>query len=387
MQVYKAFFKVIYKNLPQIMIYIVIFITLSVGLSNVNSNPVDMDFTETKINIAYVDNDGSTLSKGFKNYLSKITNIVEIPDNAQKLQDALFFRDVEYIVRVPKGFTDGLMNSKTIQLEKTAVPASVSEIFIDNLINKYMNTANTYIRNIDGISEQQLVSYIEDDLAQKAVVELKNKAGEVSKSDKVRYYYSYMAYSLFAVLILGVSAVMIVFNNKDIKNRNLCSPMKLTSMNFQLILGNLSYAVLAWFAMVITSYFMFGTYMFTAKGLLFSLNSLVFNFAALSISFLIGNIVKGPAAVSAASNVISLGTCFISGVFVPQELLGKTVLRIASFTPNYWYVRSNNIIANMPAVTSESFAPVLYNMLIVLGFAIASLAVTLAVVKQKRISN
>jgi ABC-2 type transport system permease protein len=312
---------------------------------------------------------------------------VDLPDDAQKLQDALFFREIEYIVRVPKGFAQGFLKGEAVQLEKTAVPASVSEIFLDNLINKYVNTAKAYISNLEGLSEKQLAGYIENDLAQKAEVELRNTAKEVSRSKKVSYYYSYMAYSLFAVLILGVSAVMIVFNNKNLKNRNQCSPMKQRNMNFQLILGNLSYAVLAWFVMILTSYFMYGGYMFTAKGLLFSLNSLVFTFAALSISFLIGNIVKGPAAVSAASNVVSLGSCFISGVFVPQELLGKTVLRIASFTPNYWYVKSNNIIANMAGLDGKSFAPVFYNMLIVLGFAIASLAVTLAVMKQMRVSR
>ncbi|MDF2523718.1 MAG: hypothetical protein K0R31_1359, partial [Clostridiales bacterium] len=308
-------------------------------------------------------------------------------DDTQKLQDALFFREVEYIVKVPKGFTEGLLNGKVIQLEKTAVPGSTSGIYIDSVINKYLNTAKTYKSNMENLSDDELLSYIENDLAQKTEVKLNNSVGEVSKSEKSAFYFNYLAYSLFATLILGVCSVMIVFNNTDLKKRNLCTPIKLKSMNFQLILANLSYAVLAWFAMIITSLFMYGNYMFTGRGLLFLLNSLVFTFAALSISFLIGNVIKSKNAMSAAANVVALGTCFISGVFVPQALLGKSVLILASFTPNYWYVKSNNIIASLVNFNMENLAPIFLNMLIVIGFAVAVLAVTLVVIKQKRMSN
>jgi ABC-2 type transport system permease protein len=139
--------------------------------------------------------------------------------------------------------------------------------------------------------------------------------------------------------------------------------------------------------MIITSFLMYGSYMFTLRGLLFLLNSLVFTMAALSVSFLLGNVIKSKNAMSAASNVVSLGTCFISGVFVPQALLGKQVLKIASFTPNYWYVKTNNTIANLASFNMENLRPVFSNMLIVIGFAAAVLSVTLVVIKQKRMSS
>lgn len=387
MQVYNAFFKVIQKNLPQIMIYVVVFIGLAVGLGNTNAKAVNTDFTETKVNIVFINHDtDSKLAEGLRNYLNKNANIVDIPDDKQKLQDALFFREAEYIVKVPKGFTGGLLSGQPVQLEKTAVPASTSEIYIDNIINKYLNTAKVYIDNGSNLPDEQLLRYIENDLSQKTEVKLTNSIKEVSKNEKVSFYFNYLAYSLFAVLILGVSSVMMVFNNKDLRKRNLCSPIKLGNMNFQMILGNLSYAVLAWFVMIFTSFIMYGSYMFTARGLLLLLNSFVFTVAALSISFMIGNIIKGPGAMSAAANVVSLGTCFISGVFVPQALLGKTVLKIASFTPNYWYVKSNNSIAKLINFNSENLAPIFINMIIVIGFAATALALTLVVIKQKRMS-
>ncbi|MFL0267387.1 ABC transporter permease [Candidatus Clostridium radicumherbarum] len=388
MQVYKAFFKIILKNINQIMIYVVVFVSLAIGLANTNSNPVNSSFTETKVNIAFINYDtNSKIVEGLRDYLSKNTNIVDIPDDTQKLQDALFFRQVEYIVKVPKGFTEGLSRGEAMKLEKTTVPSSSSAIFVDSIINKYLNTAKIYMGSMGNLSQEQLISYINKDMAQKTQVKMLTSEDENSKNEKRAYYFNYMAYSLFSILILGVCSVMLVFNNTDLKKRNLCSPIKLKNMNFQLILGNFSYAVLAWFIMIFTGIVMYGSYMFTARGLLLLLNSFIFTLAALSISFLIGNVIKSKSAMSAAANVFSLGTCFISGVFVPQALLGKTVLRAASFTPNYWYVKTNNSIANMVNMNMENLAPIFLNMLVVVGFAAAVLAVTLVVIKQKRMSN
>lgn len=388
MQVYKAFFKIIYKNLIQIMIYVVVFLLLTVIFTKTYTNPGNTNFTETKVNIAFINHDtNSKLVEGLKDYLSKNANIVNIQDNTEKLQDALFFREVEYIVKVPRGFTEGFANGKDLQIEKTTLPSSTSGIYMDSIINKYLNTAKTYINNIKDLSDEQLISYVDKDMSQKIEVKVSSSVSQISQNEKSAYYYNYLAYSLFAILILGVCSVMMVFNNTDLKKRNLCSPVKLRAMNFQMILGNISFAILAWFVMIFTSFIMYGSYMFTANGLLLLLNSFVFTLAALSISFLMGNVIKSKGAMSAATNVVSLGTCFIGGVFVPQVLLGKTVLTIASFTPTYWYVKSNNEIANMASFKTENLLPIFGNMFIIIGFAVAVLAVTLVVIKQKRMSN
>lgn len=388
MQVYKAFFKIIYKNISQIMIYVGIFLFFAVFLSKTYVSPVNTNFTETKINIAFINHDtNSKLVDSLKEYLGKNANIINIPDNTKKLQDALFFRQVEYIVKVPKGFTDGLLSGNNVQLERTTVPNSTSSVYMDSVINKYLNTAKIYTSNMHDLSQEQIISYINTDLSQKIDVKVNIPAGKNANDTRSTYYYNYLAYSLFAVLILGVCSVMMVFNNTDLKKRNLCSPLKLRSMNFQMILGNISFAVIAWLVMIITSIIMYNSYMFSAKGLLLLLNSFMFTLAALSISFLIGNIVKNKNAMSAAANVFSLGSCFISGVFVPQALLGKTVLTIASFTPTYWYIKSNNSIQSMVNFKMKDLTPIFNNMLIIIGFAVAALAVSLVLIKQKRMTN
>lgn len=387
MQVYKAFLKIICKNLNQLIIYVAIFLFFAIFLSSVNTDTSSSTFTGTKCNIAFINNDqNSVLVDNLKSYLGKNANIVNITNDTQKLQDALFFRKVDYIVKVPSGFTKALLNKKDVQLQKTTVPGSTSSFYIDNLINKYLNTARVYSNALKPLSQTQLIDYINNDLSQKTKVNVNSFGSHSSNSQTFVYYFNYLAYSMFAILILGVCSVMMVFNNTDLKKRILCSPIKLRDMHFQLILGNLSFAGLTWIIMISASFFMYGSYMLTPNGLLILLNSFVFTLACLSISYLLGNILKSRGAISAAANVVALGSSFISGVFVPQALLGKTVLSISSFTPTYWYVKANNDIVNIVNFKMDNLLPIFSSILIVLGFAVAVLAVTLVVSKQKRMN-
>jgi len=386
MQVYKAFFKVILKNRAQIMICLVVFMVLALLLSSAYKPPQNTDFTKVKVNIAFINDDvDSPLVAGLKTYLGENANLVAIPDDTQKLQDALFFRQVEYILRVPAGFTAAMLNGSDVQLEKTTVPDSTSNIYMDLLINKYLNTAKTYTTYLPGLSQTDLVAHLQEDLANATAVTMISSGTHSAYAEKSGYYFNFLSYSLFAILILGVCSVMLVFNNTDLKRRNLCSPLRSANMNFQMVLGNLSFAVAIWLILISASFFMYGSFMFTATGRLLLLNSFVFTLAALSISYLIGNLVKSRGAMSAIANVFALGTSFISGVFVPQALLGANVMTIASFTPTYWYVKANNEITAAVTFNAANLTSIFTSMLVILGFAVAVLAVTLVLIKQRRV--
>lgn len=389
MQVYKAYFKIIKKNIGQLSIYLIIFLLFAIIFGKVSTSPKDTDFESTKVNISIINKDeNSKFISGLRDYLKENANIVDVGTSKEDLQDALFFREAEYIITIPKGFTKEILKgNKDINIEKTVIPNSTSEIYMDNLINRYLNTVKMYTSTIDNISQAKLVSNVNKDLSHTTDVKIKTYDNDYSNNASCANYYNFFAYSMFAVLILGISLVMISFNNKDLKRRNLASSLSMKNMNIQMVFANITYAVVVWFVMIIASFIMFKNYMFTINGLLSLLNSFVFTLAALSISILISNLVTSRNALSAVVNVIALGSCFISGVFVPQQYLGDTVLSIAKFNPTYWYVKANDDIAILVNYSNENMRPIFMSMIIVLGFALAVYAVTLVVIKQKRLSN
>lgn len=387
MQVFKAYFKVIKKNLGSMMIYLIVFFALTVIFSLVYKDRSPDGFVVSKSDIALItEEQDSVLVNGLKTYLAQHANIIDIGKDEQSLQDALFFREVVYIVKVPGGFTESFLSGKNdVLLEKTAIPDSISGVYMDRLIERYLRMASLYSTNMPSITQQQLVDSIENDLSISTDVDLKTFDAKTVGGNLT--YFTYIAYSMMAIMILGVSSILLVFNETDLHRRNLCSPLRTFSLNLQLLLGNLIFAVIVWACMMALSIAPSGSNIWTTSFALLCLNAFVLTLCCLSISFLVGNLIKSRGAQQSIANVLALGTCFISGVFVPQSMLGSTVQTIASFTPTYWYVKSINDIGNLTIIDGGTMKPIVSSMLIQLGFAIAILAVSLVIVKQKRISR
>lgn len=388
MPVFKLCMKIIKKNLPSMAIYIGVFLLVTLLVSTNAQKSQTVSFTQEKSNIAIISEESSPLIDGFKKELTKTTNLVDIPDDTEKLQDALYFRNVEYIIRIPKGFTEGFMKGETVQLQKTIVPSSTTGAFIDLNISQYFNTARLYVRNVKGITQTELVEHLSQDLSTNTPVEMKSTAqANTENNPSQNFTYNYLAYSLFSVLILGISAIMLVFNDADLQKRNFCSPIRAGSINMQFMLANLLFSFACWVILVGFCLILNIKNIFCVNTLYFLLNSFVFTLVGSSISFLIGNLIKGREAISAVCNVVTLGPCFISGVFVPQALLNDTVLKIASFTPTYWFVKANEQISALTNFNYANLSPVFTNMLIEFGFAIAFFALSMVVGKRKRMST
>ena len=63
------------------------------------------------------------------------------------------------------------------------------------------------------------------------------------------------------------------------------------------------------------------------------------------IAFLMAVISKSEAMNSVLTNIISIGFAFISGVFVPLNLLPGFVQKIALISPMYWYGKVCDLIS------------------------------------------
>ena len=386
MPVYKLCIKIFKKNISTLLIYFFIFLLFSAIMATSASNTQKEleDFSYIKTDIAFINEEESVLVEGLKAELSKVANFIELPDETEALQDALFFGRVKYILRVPEGFTGSFMDRQNVNLEKTIVPASASSAYIDLLVNKYLNTAKIYVQNMEGISQGELVRYLERDLSEEGHVDI--LAGpENSASSYSSIYFNYMVYPLLSILIYGMSALLISFNNTDIKKRVNCSPLSNTAINIQFSLANLTYAFVVW-GLMVAFCLLVDSNNINSSTFYYVLNSFIFTICGTGLAFLIGSLAKGTQAVTALTNVVVLGSCVISGVFVPTELLGSVTLRIGSFTPSYWYVNANNQIARLTQFNFDTLKPVFSDMAVVMLFAAAFFSLAMVIRKERRYS-
>lgn len=368
MQVFKVSMKVLKRNAPSILIYLGIFLGLSLLFASGSSSQEAeyASFETVKTPVALYMEEDTPLTRGFQEFLKENAYLVEVEDEEKTLADALYFRVVTYVVRIPVGFTESFLKGDPLPIVKETLPDAITNIYTDISIESYFETARIYRESLPELTLEELVEKTRTALAVKTPVNIETYGGE-EPSSYTRFYYNYMSYSMVSILVLGTSIIMLLWREESLLKRTEVSPLSRISIQVQKVLA-LGVFTLVTFLLLNAFYFLINrNAALDEKTLLHVANSFILAFTSMGMSFLVGTLLKSRNAITAVSNVVSLGPSFISGVFVPQALLGESVLAIARVTPTYYYVTANELIATL----GSTIDPAIYrNMLILLIFGI-----------------
>lgn len=380
MTVFKNYLKVAKTFLPTILIYSLIFFSIAT-MTSISGTHQGQSYEAEKSKIAVINHDNEIpFIQSFMTYIQDNAEYVEIEDSEAEMRDALFFRKVDYIMIIPEDFTDSFLKHQDIQIETMEVPDSSSATYSKQLMNKYLNTAQFYLKG--SINEKEIAQYVQKDLAVHSQVEMLNESLN-SELSSARNFYNFANFTFLAIIIVVVSMVMISFHEEKIHRRHLISCLSYRNLNFQLLLGNVLTTMGIWLLYVFVSLGLYREAMMSNAGVLLILNSFVFIIFILVFSFFLSTLTHNREIISMVSTVFSLGTSFIAGAFVPQELLAPFVLNIAKFTPSYWFITNNNKIAQMSHYTVSELKPLFVHMGIILCFTVAFYFATQVVSRMK----
>ena len=169
-----------------------------------------------------------------------------------------------------------------------------------------------------------------------------------------------------------------------IAKRTLISSFNYRKLNRLLLLSNGLFALVLWLLYIVIGILLVKDVMLTMHGVMLMLNALVFTICAVTMAFLIANVVTNKNAINSIVNVVALGSCFLCGAFVPAEMLPDLVLKIAHVLPSYWFIDANNLIAETEQLNVETLQPVFFNMGVVLCFSLLFVIITNFIAKRKR---
>ena len=97
MTVFKTFWKILNKNKVIVIIYTVMLLIF--GISNMQTSEKSMNFVASKPDVVIVNYDEEKgITKDFIKYITDNSNIVEIETDEEKINDALFYRDANYVI-------------------------------------------------------------------------------------------------------------------------------------------------------------------------------------------------------------------------------------------------------------------------------------------------
>lgn len=380
MTVYKGYMKIVKQNKGLILLYLVIFFSVTMMFQAAAGKDIPNSYQAESVKIGIVDNDGGSLAQGLKTYLEQFHDVSAINSDTAAMQEKLFYRDVEYIIRIPSEFFNTCITNGE-KLSVTKVPGSYTSFYVDQQINSFLNNVRTYCAA--GFSEEEAVQAAEKPSTVK--VNLMDTSGTAGTTPNFAYYYRYVPYLFLAVLCYVMGNILSAFRKGDLPKRMHASAVSMYRQNAESLLAAGTIAIVLWGITIIASMIIYNrTLIHHPNFIYYILNSLIMLLVALSISYLVGIITTNSNMLSGVVNVISLGMCFLCGVFVPLEYMNSGVKTVAKFLPVYWYEKTNDLLVQFSSITGDIRTDVLQSLGIQLVFAIAFVCIAMAVSKWKR---
>ena len=158
MTVFKTFWKIIKKYKGTIILYTVLLIVF--GGINMTTNDNQTIFVDSKPDILIINKDEEIgLTKNLVDYLKNNSNIIDIKEDEESINDALFYREVNYIIYIPQNYREDVLKglNPEIDIKSTGdYQASLAEM----LLSKYIKIQNIYSNMIH--DENELIEAINE---------------------------------------------------------------------------------------------------------------------------------------------------------------------------------------------------------------------------------
>ncbi|MBR2289158.1 MAG: ABC transporter permease [Clostridia bacterium] len=379
MTVFKTFWKILNKNKVVVIIYTVILLLF--GISNMQTSEQNLSFTPKKPDVLIINEDENTeITKNLIDYIQKNTNLKNVENTEEAIDDAVFYREVNYVIYIPENYTQDFLNGQNPEI-KVKSTGDYQSAYAEMMVARYLQVANLYQGKIE--NREELITKINEVLENEVKVEVTTKL-DTTALEKASYYYNFASYSLLACLIMIIGLILNSFNEEKIRKRIVISNTNYKKHNRILLLSNCCYSLVLWLFYVIASFILLGKIMLSQAGLIYILNSLVFVLCVTALSFLLGTLVTNKNALSGISNVVSLGSSFLCGAFIPIKWLPPAVIKVAHALPTYYYIKTNESLKTIENFNQITMKPIWENMLIILAFTVAFVVLTNIVSKKKR---
>lgn len=384
MQVFKIYFKLLKHYKGVIILYFAIFITVALIMTGNLSADSKKGFEEEKLDIAIIDQDKETLGTALKAYFGGNHNLVDMEYEESAILNELYWRQLDYVLVIPKGFEADLLkgNRKGMELKCMRVPGYFEASYFESELTLYTS-------KLTGL----LAAGYSIEKAEKELLELQAEKTEISfaafvnenQNDACTVFFTYAPYLFITLGMNGVGIILLRFNAKEVKDRMECSATSMKSRIAGITGGILAFgAIMLAVVLIIAGVLSKGSIYTDVRFPFFMLNLVSMLVLGLSLGFLTGMVAKNSEEVSGMVNIVSLGLCFLGGVFVPQEFFSDTIIKVAKVFPTYWYVATNEIIGGMKEFDTALFGKIFSQMGLVFCYALVFFAVTLVVISNRR---
>lgn len=378
MTIFKTYWKIVKKNIGIIILYTVMLLVF--GTMNLKANKNSFEFISSKPDIIIVNNSSGIITDNLISYLKTNANVKNIT-NENDIDDAVFFRDANYVIYIPKEFENKIENGKEFNID-IKTNNSYDSYIASELLNKYLDVFSKYMNLYN--DKILAIQKLDNTLNKKASVVIESKTNLNSKTS---LFYNFSSYSIMAIVIYIICLVLSSFNDEKISKRTNVSGMSYKTFNNYLYISSFTFTFIIFIVYLILSFLILKSSILNINGILYSLNMFIFFIVSFTMAILISNLVKSKGAISGVVNVISLGSAFLCGAFIPVKYMPSFALKIAHIFPTFYFIDNNEYIASIQNFDKASYEFVLKNFIIMIVFIIFFLILNTLVTRFKRKVN
>lgn len=378
MTVFKTYFKIVKKNIGIIILYTVMLLVF--GTMNLKTNKNSFEFVSSKPDIIIVNNSSGVITDNLISYLKKNANVKNITDETD-IDDAVFFRDANYVIYIPKDFESNIESGKEVNID-IKTNNSYDSYIASELLTKYLDVFSKYMNLYN--DKLTAIQKLDNTLNKKSNVVI---ASETNLNSKTSLFYNFSSYSIMAIVIYIICLVLSSFNDEKISKRTNVSGMNYKTFNNYLYISSFTFTFIIFAIYLVLSFAVLKSSILNINGLLYSLNMFIFFIVSFTMSILISNLVKSKGAISGVVNVISLGSAFLCGAFIPVKYMPAFALKIAHIFPTFYFIDNNEYIASLQNFDKTAFEFVLKNFIIMILFVMFFLILNSLVTRFKRKVN
>lgn len=376
MTVYKSFIKLLAKERISILLSLLVSL-LPLALIIFSETEEQKEFQTTPLDLAVVNESDSELASQMIDYFEE-TNRVEIKneENEKDLRQQLYVGLYDAVIKIPSDFEERLSQQEetVVEIESNLFPETRYLSF--DLVNKYLRYADTFLTSNPELTAEQLKNKISNILQKSTEVSF---IGQEKINDELTNYYPSLALLAWVIMqtSLGILGnVMLSFREEEIQSRVLVSGLSSFRYNLQVFFAQITYGVGLFGISFAFLWIMLPDNLAISWGSLAGTLA-TYIFASLGLSFLLTQMIENRYLHRAITLVITLVLSFISGVFIPVDLLSDSMRRLASFSPMYYYYDAITKI-------SSSANEVIYNWAILFAFGVVFIFVGLVFARQKQ---
>lgn len=339
MTVYKYFLKLANRYKMYAIVYLIIF--MGMALLQISKIDERKHFEDVPVKIMIKDE-----SNGTNEIINQLIQTLQKKHKVQKttksdtsMKEAIYAGDVDAVLWIPSD-----VHSK-LEKEQEVVAMEISHSLSGHLIREYVNA---YIRYAVALKKQGDFSTekIDTIMSQEAKVTLLLKevvSSQYSKEKLGENYFTYSPFIYFSVFIYLFGTIFSKMKGKEVAKRIAIAMKDERRVMLEQFLAGLTIVGLIVGINLLFVGILAPEFYASSQALKILLLSTASAISAYALSFLCAVVIgENQYAYSAASTILGMGLAFLSGIFVPLNLVSSFGVNIAKFFPVYYVTSAAN---------------------------------------------